>query len=333
MMFDRLATLVDRHLPAARPFLHDARLFDFPYKAHEVVPKEYPLEQRAFLAEHFFLPFHAVAIEDKASTLVLVDTEAEQKGLAGRRYFIEYLPSADLDPTAWRPEEQELIRASMAAKNPLPLDSGNVASGYIEHVQFTPEGQWMCKGEIATSFLATPDRVLLSMHKERKQTQEYLASPDVARHLRGEARAKQEEAMRAATLRNVMVAMQEVMLLNTPERFIVEVATPEAVLAEQRGQAKKRRTRDPKARAILHSDERPIYVLLTPHEIRERFHFPVPAGGIKTAHERRRHLRTYPDDPARWPKAHGKVIVVPSVWVGPSEVRVEKRRYRVMVDL
>jgi hypothetical protein len=189
------------------------------------------------------------------------------------------------------------------------------------------------QGEVGTCILATPRDVILSFDRERHRTREYLGSTDVAMHLRGEARAAEEEAMCAATLRNVAVAMEEVMLFNTPERFIVEDLSPEAFRAGERARARKQRERDPKTKRILPSTERPIYVLLTPDEIRERFHFPTPTGGVKRAHERRRHLRTYPDDPARWPQAHGKVVVIPASWVGPSEVRVNKRRYRVMLDL
>lgn len=334
MLFDLLAAVVDAHLPSARPFLHDARLFDFPYRPHEVLPKEFPdAERRAFFAEHFFLPFHAVAVEDKASVVVLVDAEQDQKGLMGRRYFVEGLPLHDADPLAWRPEEQALIRDRLGRDSGMPPDSLVVTAGVLDGMEMAADNKFHVQGEVGTCLLATPNAVVMSFDREFRRTREYLGSTDVAMHLRGETRAAEEEAMRAATLRNVAVAMEEVMLFNTPERFIVEDVSPEAFRAGERAQARKQRERDPMAKRILRSAERPIYVLATPDEIRERFHFPTPTGGVKRAHERRRHLRTYPDDPARWPTAHGRTVVIPASWVGPSEIKVNKRRYRVMLDL
>lgn len=333
MLFDLLAALVDRHLPSARPFLHDARLFDFPIRPHEALPKDFTPEQVAFFSEHFFLPFHAVAAEDKASVVVLVDSEREQKGLAGRRYFVECVPCHDVDPEAWRPEERELIRARLGPDSDLPPDTAVVSAGFIEGMHFGADHQFGFTGEIGTAILAHPAAIMLSFNQERQRTEAYLKASDPAKHLRGESRAVEEEAMRAATLRNVAVAMQEIMLVNTPERFIVEDLSPEAFRAGLRAEKRERRARDPKTTPVLRSPARPIYVLLKPDEIRERFHFPTPDGGLKRAHERRRHLRTYPDDPARWPQAHGRVVIVPATWVGPSEVKVNKRRYRVMLDV
>jgi len=335
MVFDLLCQIADKHIPSARPWLHDAKLFDFPYRSHEVLPKAYTPEEEAVINENFFLPFPAVAIEDTASVVVLVDTEPEQRGLSGTRYFIEALPIRKGDADEFRPEERELIKADIdKAADALPPNTVTVTVGRISHVEFERDSkQFRFDGSLAFAMMATPERVLLNLLSEKKRTAKYLDSGDTAKVLRGQTRADEEHQMAAATMRNVAIALQEVMYLNTPNRFIVE-DTPKTYLKhEMRMQAKKRRKQDPRTRRVLRSDERPTYILLTPDEIREQFNFPTHTGTAKRAHERRRHLRTYPDDPARWPKAHGKTVVVPAAWIGPSELKTKTRRYRVLLDI
>ncbi|HYE21207.1 MAG TPA: hypothetical protein VEA69_22365 [Tepidisphaeraceae bacterium] len=125
---------------------------------------------------------------------------------------------------------------------------------------------------------------------------------------------------------HVAAALQEVMLLNTPSRFVVE-QTP----AKQRKQAVR----------IPRREDRPAFTLMTPGEVRKLFdrsEDPDDAvdEGAKpraapAAHMRRRHFRTLRDD--RFVNAKGKVIEVKAAWVGPEEHVANGKRYRVRLDL
>ena len=334
MVFDTLCAVASKFLPVACPWLHDARLFDFPYRSHEVLPAAFDDAGRAVLRDHFFLPFPVVAIEDTASVIVLVDTEPEQRGLTQPRYFVECVPMRAGDADEFRPDQRAQIEALDKATAKLPPNTVTVTVGRISNVTFLPETeQLQFDGSVAVALLATPDRIVLNLKKEEGRTAQYLKSADPAMVGRGHKREAEETRMSESAMRNVAVAMQEVMYLNTPNRFIVEDTPTSFLRYEQRMQAKKRRNQDPTKRRVLRSAERPTYILLTPDEIRAQFNFPTPAGTVKRAHERRRHLRTYPDDPARWPKAHGRTVVVPASWVGPNERKTKTRRYRVLLDI
>jgi hypothetical protein len=73
-----------------------------------------------------------------------------------------------------------------------------------------------------------------------------------------------------AALRNSASALQEVMLLNDPETFILE-STP--LSAEDR---KPLRLKPGQVRRTSRTNERPSYTILKPHEIRERMKLPMP---------------------------------------------------------
>lgn len=332
-VFDLLATLVGTHLPDARALLHRARLFDFPYRAHEVLPKTFQPGERELIHEHFFLPFEIVAVEDTASLVVLMNTEPEQRGLPGRRHFIECLPMRVGDDAEFRPEEREIIQKHQAFFASAPERSATVTMGYIEQMRFEPDGNILFNGALDLAVFATPERILMNLVSEWHRTQQYKQAVGLAQRERGALREREEIEFREATLRNVAVAMQEVMYFNTPNRFIVERTPKSYWRYEDRLRARKRRKQDPTKRPVLRSDARPTYILLTPEEIRTQFHFPTPTGGTKRAHERRRHFRTYPNDPARWPNAAGRTVVVPATWVGPSERQTKDTRYRVLLDV
>ncbi len=122
-----------------------------------------------------------------------------------------------------------------------------------------------------------------------------------------------------AIMRNVTVAVEELMVFNDPEHFILET-TP--IISPARRSSER----------ILRSNERPRYTLLRPKEIRERMRLPEPEKGKKKRrpHERRAHTRTLGS--TFYKKKRGSVIVIPASWVGPSESAVGGKRYRVLLD-
>ncbi|MBF0400755.1 MAG: hypothetical protein HQL80_07020 [Magnetococcales bacterium] len=121
--------------------------------------------------------------------------------------------------------------------------------------------------------------------------------------------------------KNIAAALYEVMILNSPSRFVFEIAP-----ARSRQHSKK----------ILRSHDRPVYTLLTPGEIKKRYGMdgtqsPGGAGGGKVPHPRRRHLRTLHSEKFR--HKQGQTISIPACWVGPEERRIGNKIYRVRLDV
>jgi hypothetical protein len=121
----------------------------------------------------------------------------------------------------------------------------------------------------------------------------------------------------------VTAAARTIMYFNDPENFVVEDRPPE------------REKKRPKGR-IAREHERPTYTVLKPTQIRRRLRLKDPdeeGGTKKRPHERRAHLRTYPDDIVKWPKAHGRTIVVKACWIGPHTAEFNGHRYKVLIDM
>ncbi|WP_130471417.1 hypothetical protein [Candidatus Magnetaquicoccus inordinatus] len=123
--------------------------------------------------------------------------------------------------------------------------------------------------------------------------------------------------------KNITAALYEVMILNTPSRFVFEIAP-----AKGRKNVKK----------ILRSDDRSVFTLLTPGEIKKRYGLDgaqksggADAGVGKVPHPRRRHLRTLHSEKFR--HKQGQTITIPACWVGPEEKQVGNKIYRVRLDV
>jgi hypothetical protein len=113
-------------------------------------------------------------------------------------------------------------------------------------------------------------------------------------------------------------AMSLIMQLNTPDRFIMEI-TPTVTGVKS-------------DKYIPKSHQRSEYIMLLPHVIRHYMKTELDVEGHKRrGHERRAHLRRYPDDPIRFPKAHGKTIQIPPLWIGRTESVVGDRQYKVIL--
>ena len=106
--------------------------------------------------------------------------------------------------------------------------------------------------------------------------------------------------------------------INTLDRFILEISNPNQKTYN--------------SKYVPKLDQRPNYILLYPKEIRKYMGTEHEAAGPRAGHERRAHLRQYPNDIKRFPKAHGKVIQIASTWVGSTEKVVGNKKYRVVLD-
>lgn len=121
------------------------------------------------------------------------------------------------------------------------------------------------------------------------------------------------------SLKSAICAIEEIMYFNDPNRFIVEV-TPTKV-------------RHSSGSKITRSHERPLYVILTPKEIKIRTGLSGSSnrsGSSKRAHPRRRHYRTLRSE--KFVNKQGQVIEVRETWVGPVQAQVGNRIYKVLLD-
>lgn len=307
-IFDRLLGLAEKHLPKILlPLLDRAHLFEFPGLPGEVLQKEYTDEERAFVQEHFFLPFDTVAIEDGTSCIILMDQADGQMGLSTPRIFLECLPFDSHPGDRDTPEVLEALKGMQAR------GLGNACVLSMGTLEMIPHSRlrWYLKGQLSHSWTVTTDKMIISAEESRE---EWEKDPQFS------------QAALEAVLPNVSTAMQEIMYFNRPDRFIIE-DTPK-IYDKKMAQRRKTGKRRP-----LRSHERPIYVLATPEEAQEKFGFST--GGGKKAHARRRHYRTLENERfARDEKGQPKKVVVKAAWIGPEEVESpnKKRRYRVRLD-
>ena len=302
MLFDKFCGVAEKHLPRLRPHVANARLFLFPGKSHEVLPKSYDDEEVQFLQEHFFLPFQTIAIEDPASCLLLSDPVEGATGLGSERLWVECMSFnpdklSNFDPKSTDMSAQQKKKFGDMPKGSLIISLGAIALQHVSNMRFEYEG-----GLIGT-YMVVRDQLI-----------------DMSAALDGES----DEVIGSA-LNNAGVALQEVMFFNHPKRFILEKIS----------QSKSaRKTRD-KGVKIPRSHERPTYTILDPRDIRKTMglqELVADEGKHKiTPHERRRHYRTLSND--RFVNTKGKTIIVKATWVGASEATVGKNRYRVLLDV
>lgn len=315
MIFDMLARAAERQMTKLLPILEQTKLFIFPGRAHEVLNDEDDVDYE-FMRENFFLPFRNIAVEDTASCILLWDEEKGQRGLGCPRYFLECASlttsSAEYNDKRGMGDvpaltEEEMKRIDERAKR-MPRGSLAIATGKFNRISVEMRDgryQFFYDARVDESVLVTPDGL------------------PIPAQLFGPTKLDMER-MTNGTVRNAGAAIQEVHYLNSPERFILE-ETPEDY--------ERRRDKAKRAGRILRRHERPNYTPLYPTQIRKRLRLPpLEEGGPKRPHERRAHVRKYPDDSVRWPNVHGQTRVIPSSWIGPSKAIVGKKRYRVLLD-
>ena len=132
----------------------------------------------------------------------------------------------------------------------------------------------------------------------------------------GEKFALSDEELEPVLKSLMICAYRVIVELNTVDRFIVKSTS-----------VKTSKTKDyPRFR------QQPQYIILKPNEIREKLNLKSEEGTTKRVHERRGHVRTYPDDKVKYPKAHGKHVWIKASWVGVSEATVGDRHYKVILD-
>jgi len=303
MIFDKLAAIVERYVSTeeVKKTLRNARIFVFEGKAHEVLPqREIDSEEADFLRDNFFLPFPCIAIEDGASCVILQDIEKDAKGIGVPRLFIECIPM-DADLSNFRPDG--LHDAAREMQKVFPKGTCLISSGWFKYDKIgTSRERWRYGGDVGRLFFA---------HKKLG----VLFCPD----------AKTPELVDGckAALQNISAAFEEVMYFNSPNNWVLE-----------KRPAKTPKRRKENQRKIPRSHNRPQYTLLNAKKIRQVMGLSEPTGESRaspTPHERRKHFRTFRSE--RFTKQKGKTIVIPAMWIGPSEAKVGRHVYKVRLDL
>lgn len=309
--FDRLCWFADRCPtvlgPTLQGILRSAALFVFPHVPQEVLPKNYTKEELDFQQEFFCLPFSVTAIEDRTSCVIFWDTTKDASGLSVRRYFLECASLSDASARTWKDADEEM--ALRAKSDPALLATLNRS----HHISFGS-----VEVNIGPSVMES-DRFGYNI---AGQLFHYLVFDNDGVNPRGyEMFEAAQREVTSNALRSAMTGIEELMLFNRPDRFILRDTPPKL----RAGDAEK----------IPRSHERHNYTILHPQEIRTRLDLPTPTSSrsSKFVGERRRHVRRYPDDPIKWPNAHGKTIIIPATWIGPSEATVGRRTYKIMLDL
>jgi len=312
MFFDLLAKIVEKTSPRLTEWVERSRLFIFPGRSHEILPKSLEEREIDFDNENFFLPFRSIAVEDTASVVLLEDIEKGQRGLDKPRRFLECLKltGVDLDEFGQGPKGPEM-EALMARAAPLfPPGACGITIGMfnkiipgVKNPDDEKQGFWYDATVEVTYFASLEDEVLIPAQMRFPQ----MTAEDV-------------KSTGDSAIRNAGAAIQEVMFFNSPDRFILE-EIPESYV---------RRAKSRTAGRIVRSHERPKYTILRPREIRQRMRLSDPTGLHRRPHERRAHLRTFRSD--RYTAMRGKTIVIGSMWIGPSESQVDGKRYRVILD-
>lgn len=314
--FDRLCWFAERFPallgPSLSQMLRQAHLFSFPHVSHDVLPKTFTDEELRFHRDYFVLPFRVVAVEDKTSVVLLWDADPDQVGLCRERFFIELASLSAMQAKTWRDADQEAqARAALPPELRNTFEhSCNFSFGMLKVADIEQHPR--------------EDGTLRSRYTMHGQLMSFHILDENGPRPEGiQALAQFPDDTAAMAVRNGMVAIEELMTFNRPDRFIVR-ETPAKI-------------RDPNGPKVPRSHERPIYTLLHAQEARTKLGVPFPSEGTHSGSrfvgERRRHVRRYPDDPARWPKAHGKTVVIPATWVGPHEAQVGRRHYSIMLDL
>lgn len=292
-----------------------AALFWFPNPAHDSGLKDMlgDEDRAAWLSEHLYLPFPVVAIEDPGTLTVLRDNPVNDRetlrGVGVQRAFLDLMP-VGRDLIDHRGFRDALPEAALVSGKSFLLTSGMVT---LEEV--TPT-ETKLSGYVSTAVAVTPGELLSTKIADRRGVNTDLV-----------------DFIQPFTLTNVNQTMQELCVLCDPAKFILET-TPAA--AEKPNPYPKRKAWKEREQRIRRVEERPVYTVLKPHEIRKAMalpepeHDPLTNRGSPRPHERRAHVRRLMAE--RFTHKKGKVVHVRSSWIGPSESQSQGKRYRVLLD-
>lgn len=293
MLFDKLCRFIEQHgTPESRHLMDDAKLFIFPYVAHEVLPHS----KADGTTEELHLPFPTMAIEDEATCVLIHDLKPDNVGYGAPRRFIEFMPMDEERSNAFY-DGRMIVGGKALQALPNSKDIYMISLGTIDGFQHVSSSEYRAFGELHAIFVFERDKM-------------------VYRALEREI----PDNFRSPQLCNFVTALEEVERFNSPDRFILERTMVRVPRSHQNG---------PK---ILRSHERPQYTILKPSEIRIRMGLPEPQHDHASPrpHERRGHWRVFQDE--RFVHVKGQKKWIDPMWVGPSESVVGKHVYKVLLN-
>ncbi len=301
MIFDKICGYIEKYkkLNTLRPLVESSKLFDFPLKAHEI-----PQTLTAESFQEFFLPFPTVAIEDKASLIILSDVEPGQIGMNSPRLFIEVMPLViDTGAFAHGPEfEPDFDPMVNLANNGI---EAIIIVGYISSHKVRDEGGVEIQGGTRSMFYINID---------------------------GEINEVPPPSDANMTLRNPIAAVEEIIYFNTHNRFILESKLKNP---PKRKNKKIIRSHERPKYTILEVGK--IRSKLGLEQVD-------PLKVLEHGFDRRAHWRYFQDKkysenntlslkPLPDGRMYYKKTRVGSTWVGPTKAIVGKRIYTVRTDL
>jgi hypothetical protein len=315
MLFDKLCKIAEREIPSLANKLRTIKLFHFPGKPHEFLPKEVDSEIVTFLREQFMLPFQNIAVEDDAGLVILEDITKNIRGIDHERMFIDVIrlnAPAEAFREGYDPSEDAMLKI-VGSMGLLKYDPVIISFGAIESVEWVDSSNFFAQGRI--------DRITTAVITPYKKTHIY--SDYIGKQLDYIDHEMVQLHLKSATT-NAMTAIQEILYANTPNRFVVEISP-----------SSQKKTNKKKINKIPRSDQRQKYILLEPKEIRKlmKEENPTTPTGRKSPkiHERRAHPRTFHSN--RFIHMKDKTIMIPAIWIGTSEKIVGTKRYKVMLDM
>ena len=292
MIFDKACGIVERHFPRYMSLFNDAKIFVFPFAPH-VLLKERQREVTQEMLDNFTLPFPVTAVEDNASLIILEDLDDKAVGSNHPRRFLEvYTLEAQEGSFNDTPDTEATMQS---LKKAFPFGTVFFTEGRMLNVIDVGIGQCAIDVKVTGLYASNKEEIIISCEDD---------IPDKLIETSG---------------RNVTTAFEELLLLNTPKRFVVETLP-----VKMPSKNKKK----------LRTHQRPQYTLLTISETLSKIgrgqHAQHGTHASPSAHFRRRHLRRLTQESGF---KEDRMIVVDATWVGPFEKMVKNKIYKVRLDI
>lgn len=305
MLMDKLCGISESQIPEYRELTEQAKLFLFPYDAHKVLPKitDITEEDRYDAVNYFVLPFDVVAIEDTASCVILTPVKKGIHGILQSWKWIEILDLKKKNSKAFydaTPDPELDYLSSM-----FPDDAYEICDGIITPLTFTEKGYTL--ESTVGSILIGNKNELLDGRNLTKKFGVNLPMDKISKKFG----------------KNAMTAIEELMMLNNKDRFILERIPHKPKIS---------------GKQIPRSHQRSNYTILTVGEIRETFDKdPIAREAQRTmvaGHVRRRHYRSLRNERyTRDDEGKIKRILIEPMWCGPQEASIGQHKYLVRLDL
>jgi len=291
--------------------LEDAKIFEFADPGNAVK------SEIDFINNHFFLPFRTVCVDDgHHAVMILHDIEEGALGLGTPRLFINFLSFGMMNENVSEDKKHHLYeegreRFGVDYRDTYLLWFGSIAT---EIVKKDSKNFFHWDAKVNEFVVCTKDKIL----KQDVFTKELIQNNQEYYN---------QTLKQGAYFCEFMY--DHFIHLNDRDLWIVENAPV-------RKPGKKEFVKDTST-ALVRADDRPIYSGMPITEIRTKYGLGQTTGRKQTGPgsspyigPRRRHWRILRSD--YWGENQGKEVEVSECWVGPREVVIGNRRYRVLID-